>query len=344
MLDIPKEFEDFSKIHPQKKAKVLYSYLVDGGSMSDVASHLGLEDSREVSHIVRGYGFAGRNSRLFKTILTDDGVSLSDEKGNPIRPQEQAFLAYVKQFPDGYASISGEGQNISNRGKNNLRDFLIEYYSGESNKSDQNNLLNKRSLLTVSKESIIQSAKYDYDLEDDDKIPFRSILPAFSEFTGRGVWRFVIIALCLLNLYVFVAEGYNFFVLLIGLLSIFGVIVVKDKLSILTTKDDFVTYSTRNFTGHSLVEWLTILLFACCSVLMWKDGINSFPVWVHITGFFLLVGIITFIIRLYVYKPLLTKILMIFAIMGCLAYLFNISPLVIIILSMIVNWYRNRKE
>lgn len=134
---IPEEFKNFKSLKKDYKANILYQYLVEGGNMDKVAERLGIDNSQKsqsVSHVTRGYGFAGNNSRGFFTLQ-----EVTDAEGNPIKPELKAFQDYVKKYPSGFGHISGEG-NVANTGEDNLRQFLIDYYS--KSQSSQLNIPN----------------------------------------------------------------------------------------------------------------------------------------------------------------------------------------------------------
>lgn len=60
------EIQYFNNTPIARKVDVLYYYLVEGqGNMEKIASILGIDDSRQVSQITRGYQFEGRNQGIF---------------------------------------------------------------------------------------------------------------------------------------------------------------------------------------------------------------------------------------------------------------------------------------
>lgn len=60
------EIQYFNNTSITRKVDVLYYYLVEGkGNMVKIASILGIDDSRQVSQITRGYQFEGKNRGIF---------------------------------------------------------------------------------------------------------------------------------------------------------------------------------------------------------------------------------------------------------------------------------------
>lgn len=130
--NIPDEFSNFSRENSHDKAYCLYYYLVEGLTMQQVAEGLSNHDqaSQYVSHVNRGYGFSGQNSGRFSKLKDALGQVVEDELGQPIEPSYDAILAYVLTHPEGYGWIS-KNRRAKNTNDNHLRDFLLDYYSGE---------------------------------------------------------------------------------------------------------------------------------------------------------------------------------------------------------------------
>lgn len=197
------EAQQFASIKPQVKASVLQQYLVQGGNMEQVASQFGLEDSRVVSLITRGYGFAGQNSRRFAILKDEQGVALRDEEGEMISPTLDDFLDYVREYPQGYEPISGEGRDAANRGEDNLREFLLDRYQTFSLSDDEGT--------DVDDEYIS-----DGDISEGKFSTFFSSAKALR--LGASLWTTVFVLVGLLVVWLFFADGFDFSWLLIGAL------------------------------------------------------------------------------------------------------------------------------